>query len=314
MVMIGVDPHKRTHTAVAIDEHETVIGERLVFPRAGQVAELVGWADQVACRDRVWAVESAGGLGYLLAQQLLAAGEQVVDVPATLASRVRLLRPAGPTRTTRTTPDPSRSLRCGIDTRPRCGSTTTRRCCGCWRVAIPRSRGPQQVGVSAPRHGERAGPGRDHQRSRGSQALSLLEGLDPVGAVGRERHRLAFELLDEIAHYDRQRKDSKARIRIAVAHRARASPRSSGSVRSSRRPARLHRRRRSASRTRIASPSTTGLRRSNGHRATRNERRIGCRGAEPDNETCVAHRGGQLAPQRAQPATPLELGVHGADD
>ena len=62
MVMIGVDPHKRTHTAVAIDEHETVIGERLVFARAGQVAELVGWADQVACRDRVWAVESAGGL------------------------------------------------------------------------------------------------------------------------------------------------------------------------------------------------------------------------------------------------------------
>ena len=91
MVMIGVDPHKRTHTAVAIDEHETVIGELLVFARAGQVAELVGWADQVVCRDRVWAVESAGGLGYLLAQQLLAAGEQVVDVPATLASRVRLL-------------------------------------------------------------------------------------------------------------------------------------------------------------------------------------------------------------------------------
>ena len=30
MVMIGIDPHKRTHTAVAVDDHETVIGERLV--------------------------------------------------------------------------------------------------------------------------------------------------------------------------------------------------------------------------------------------------------------------------------------------
>ena len=30
-------------------------------------------------------------MGYLLAQQLVAAGEHVVDVPATLASRVRVL-------------------------------------------------------------------------------------------------------------------------------------------------------------------------------------------------------------------------------
>jgi hypothetical protein len=35
----------------------------------------------------MWAIESAGGLGHLLAQQLVAAGETVVDVPATLASR-----------------------------------------------------------------------------------------------------------------------------------------------------------------------------------------------------------------------------------
>ncbi len=40
---------------------------------------------------RTWAIESAGGLGCLLAQQLVAAGEDVVDVPATLASRVRVL-------------------------------------------------------------------------------------------------------------------------------------------------------------------------------------------------------------------------------
>ena len=49
-----------------------------------------------------------------------------------------------------------------------------------------------------------------------SQAFSLLEGLDPVGAVGRERHRLAFELLDDIARYDPQRKASNARIRVVV--------------------------------------------------------------------------------------------------
>ena len=89
--MIGIDPHKRTHTAVAIDEREVLIAERLVQARTGQVAELVAWADALGERERVWAIESAGGLGYLLSQQLLAAGEEVLDVPATLAARVRVL-------------------------------------------------------------------------------------------------------------------------------------------------------------------------------------------------------------------------------
>ena len=40
--------------------------------------------------NRVWAVEGADGVGRPLAQRLLEAGEQVVDVPAKLAARVRL--------------------------------------------------------------------------------------------------------------------------------------------------------------------------------------------------------------------------------
>jgi hypothetical protein len=36
-------------------------------------------------------VEGAGGVGHLLAKQLLAAGERVLDVPPKLAARVRLL-------------------------------------------------------------------------------------------------------------------------------------------------------------------------------------------------------------------------------
>lgn len=35
--------------------------------------------------------ESAGGMGYLLSQQLVNAGEDVLDVPSTLASRIRVL-------------------------------------------------------------------------------------------------------------------------------------------------------------------------------------------------------------------------------
>jgi hypothetical protein len=42
-------------------------------------------------RSGSWAVEGAGGLGHLVAQQLVAAGERVLDVQPKLAARVRLL-------------------------------------------------------------------------------------------------------------------------------------------------------------------------------------------------------------------------------
>ena len=41
--------------------------------------------------ERTWAVEGAAGLGHLLARQLVAAGERVLDVQPKLAARVRLL-------------------------------------------------------------------------------------------------------------------------------------------------------------------------------------------------------------------------------
>ena len=88
-VMIGIDPHKASHTAVAIDPDEQVLGQIRVRASNEQVAELGRWAERF--ESRTWAVESADGLGYLVARQLAAAGETVVDVPATLASRVRVL-------------------------------------------------------------------------------------------------------------------------------------------------------------------------------------------------------------------------------
>ena len=51
--------------------------------------ELLIWAAQWP--ERRWGVEGARGLGQLLAQQLVAAGEHVTDVPATLSARVRTL-------------------------------------------------------------------------------------------------------------------------------------------------------------------------------------------------------------------------------
>ena len=79
-VMIGIDPHKASHTAVAIDKDEGQLSSFKVRATNRQVDQLMSWAEPF--EKRIWAIESAGGLGYLLAQQLVARGEDVLDVPA----------------------------------------------------------------------------------------------------------------------------------------------------------------------------------------------------------------------------------------
>ena len=88
-VMIGVDPHKGSHTAVVIDQQEVVQGQVRVRAGAVQAQRLLAWA--AAWPERTWAVEGARGMGYLLAQQLVAGGELVLDVQPKLGARVRLL-------------------------------------------------------------------------------------------------------------------------------------------------------------------------------------------------------------------------------
>jgi transposase len=83
-VMIGIDPHKRSHTAVALDEHEAVLDELRLVADARQVERLLAWSARWP--HRIWAVENANGLGWLLSRQLLEAGEQVRDVPAALSA------------------------------------------------------------------------------------------------------------------------------------------------------------------------------------------------------------------------------------
>ena len=104
-VTIGIDPHKATHTAVAVDDSETELDRTTISASTSQVGELQEWAS--CFDDRLWAVESARGLGCLVAQGLVAAGETVVDVPPMLASRVRVL---GSGRSDKTDPNDARSV------------------------------------------------------------------------------------------------------------------------------------------------------------------------------------------------------------
>jgi transposase len=88
LVVIGMDPHKRSVTIEARDTRE-VLRATGTFPTstAGYRA-MVSLARQWP--RRVWAVEGAQGVGRPIAQRLLASGEQVLDVPAKLAARARV--------------------------------------------------------------------------------------------------------------------------------------------------------------------------------------------------------------------------------
>jgi transposase len=80
MIVIGVDVHKQSVTAVAVDEAGRPLGEQTVLVGSH---ELVGWASALD-PERLWAVEDCRQLTRWLERQLLERGEQLVRVPPKL--------------------------------------------------------------------------------------------------------------------------------------------------------------------------------------------------------------------------------------
>ncbi len=80
MIVIGLDVHKQSVTAVAVDEAGRPLGEKVVLVGSD---ELLGWAAAVS-DQRLWAVEDCRQLTRWLERQLLAAGEELVRVPPKL--------------------------------------------------------------------------------------------------------------------------------------------------------------------------------------------------------------------------------------
>jgi transposase len=216
MMMIGIDPHKGSHTAVVVNDSEVVIDEIRVRTSTGQASELREWASGYP--DRAWAVESARGMGYLVSQQLVAVGERVIDVPAMMASRVRLL---GSGKSQKTDSNDARSV--AIAALRHTGLTIVR--------ADDHAR---VLGLLAKRH-------RDVARMKNkvacrlhallmelvagglasemtvNKAQSLLEQVEMSDEMTRQRVVIATELLDDMARLDAQMRASKKRIRVAVA-------------------------------------------------------------------------------------------------
>lgn len=80
MIVIGLDVHKQSVTAVAVDEAGRPLSEK-VIPVGSE--ELLDWAAALD-RERLWAVEDCRQLTRWLERQLLAVGEDVVRVPPKL--------------------------------------------------------------------------------------------------------------------------------------------------------------------------------------------------------------------------------------
>lgn len=214
-VVIGVDPHKGSHTAVAIDETEQQLGRVQVRSGPRQVEQLLEWA--AGFGERVWAVESAGGLGFLLAQQLLDAGERVLDVPATLASRVRVLATA---KSQKTDVNDAVSIAIAALRAPDVRSVQRADHAVVLRLLAKRHRdlGRARNRAACRLHAlliELVAGGISKEITVNA-AQELLDQIDPADPVAQIRHDLASEHLDDLRHLDTQMRASKRRLEQAV--------------------------------------------------------------------------------------------------
>jgi transposase len=214
-VMIGIDPHKASHTAVVIGAAEEELGELRVRACAGQAEQLLGWA--AAWPQRTWAVEGAGGMGYLLAQQLVAAGERVLDVQPKLGARVRLLA-AGDTN--KNDPNDARSVAVAALRSPGVrqvvpddhravlkvwskryrdlGRTRTQLVCRLHAVLCELIPGGVAKAITAP------------------AATRLLDSITPATAVDAARCELAAAFLDDLRRIDAQLRQTRKKLTTAV--------------------------------------------------------------------------------------------------
>jgi transposase len=214
-VVIGIDPHKASHTAVAVDEREVALGDVRVRASAAQSERLLAWAGRWP--QRIWAVENAEGLGYLLAQQLAGAGEHVVDVQPKLAARVRLLAADA---SSKTDPHDARSV-----------AIVGLRSAGLPRVVVEDHAAVMRVWIRRRRHLSRLRtkvvnqlhallcevvPGGFAREISARQATVLLQTVHPSSAADQARVELAAEILDDLRRVDAQLRELHKRLTAVV--------------------------------------------------------------------------------------------------
>jgi transposase len=189
MIVVGLDVHKQSVTAVAVDEVGRPLSEKVI--RVGS-EELLDWAAALD-GERLWAVEDCRQLTGWLERQLLGVGEELVRVPP------KLTVPERRAGRTRGKSDPIDALAIA-------------------RAAI------REPGLSRPRPGERSYREIkllvDHredlvgQRTRSQQRLRWhLHQLDPTFEVPLRRLDRASQL-ERVSRW-LARRDQELQVRIA---------------------------------------------------------------------------------------------------
>ncbi|WP_380174401.1 transposase [Kineococcus sp. DHX-1] len=202
VVVIGMDPHKRSATIEVLSGSEKVLGE-------GRFAtDTTGYRTMLAAGrkfpSRLWAVEGANGIGKHLAQRLIADGEEVVDVPAKLSARARVFS-TGQGRKTDATD--AHSIAVVALRTPNLRAVTVDGEHVALRLLADRR---DELGVRRTKTVNRIHklllelmPGGTKKFLSAAQAKALVATVRPRDVVGKTRRRIVVALIDELAVTDK---------------------------------------------------------------------------------------------------------------
>lgn len=197
VVVIGMDPHKRSVTIEVMAGDETILGGgRFATDVEGfrQMREYVaGW------QKRVWAIEGCAGIGGHVAERLTKAGEDVVDVPPKLSARARIFT-SGQGRKTDATDAHSVAL-VGVRMAGLRAFVNDEQL-GLLRVLVDRRRslGEDHTRMVSQLHALllQLIPGGAKKFLSAAQAKVLLASVRPRDELGKTRRRVAAELVADL--------------------------------------------------------------------------------------------------------------------
>lgn len=217
VVVIGMDPHKRSATIEVMGGDEQILGRGRFDTDAAGYKAMMRYAKQWPART--WAVEGCQGIGGHIARRLVMAGETVVDVPPKLSARARVFATGQGRKTDATDAhsialvgvrmaglrpvannDQLAILRMLVDRRRSIGEDHTRMTSQLHQLLLDLIPGGAKKDLSA------------------AQAKVLLAGVRPRDEVGKMRRRIAAELIADLERlYQRKKAANKELLALLKA-------------------------------------------------------------------------------------------------
>jgi transposase len=215
-VIIGVDPHKASHTAAVLDEHGRLLDQQRIPATLDGYQQLRQWAGRWP--QRCWAVEGAHGVGRALAQRLVGDGEHVLDVPAKLAARVRVLS-IGHGR--KSDAHDAVSVAVAALNAPQLRPVSVEDQAVVLHLLTKRRQDLVAARTQTINRLHRLlvdlVPGGARRNLTANRAAALLSEVTPTGAPAVTRHQLAGELVADVRQLEQRIAAVEARIKTAVA-------------------------------------------------------------------------------------------------